>query len=203
MPALDTSIDKKILDSAKRAFMQQGFTDASLREICKEANVTTGALYKRYANKEELFAAVLDETLQAIESLFFYTEKPTFSKIDKNFDMSWIPTYEMFAPIIELQYEHYDGFRLLLCHSDGSQYANFLHVFIDKVTDNTWYFFTQSKENDFELTVDKAELHLLITNFWTAIYQPIIHEFSKQKALKYVSLLTDFFNFSVVIKTRT
>ena len=47
MSVADRSIDPRIIESAKEEFLQKGFLDASLQEICKNAGVTTGALYKR------------------------------------------------------------------------------------------------------------------------------------------------------------
>ena len=55
MSVADRSIDPRIMESAKEEFLQKGFLDASLQEICKKAGVTTGALYKRFKGKEELF----------------------------------------------------------------------------------------------------------------------------------------------------
>ena len=59
----DTSIDPRIMDSAKEEFRTLGFEKASLKSICQRAGVTTGALYKRYAGKEELFRAVVADTV--------------------------------------------------------------------------------------------------------------------------------------------
>ena len=44
----DISIDPKLLESAKEEFLSKGFLEASLKTICDNAGVTTGALYKRY-----------------------------------------------------------------------------------------------------------------------------------------------------------
>ena len=52
MSVADRSIDPRIKESAKEEFLQKGFLDASLQEICKNAGVTTGALYKRFKGKE-------------------------------------------------------------------------------------------------------------------------------------------------------
>ena len=42
MATADKSIDPRILESAKREFLQKGFLNASLKDICRDAGVTTG-----------------------------------------------------------------------------------------------------------------------------------------------------------------
>ena len=69
MSVADRSIDPRIIESAKEEFLQKGFLDASLQEICKNAGVTTGALYKRFKGKEELFCALVESTVQDLEEV--------------------------------------------------------------------------------------------------------------------------------------
>ena len=40
---------------ARKEFMEKGFIKAELKTICNNANITTGAVYKRYKGKQELF----------------------------------------------------------------------------------------------------------------------------------------------------
>ena len=44
----DKSIDPKILEAAKKEFLEKGYEKASTNVICKNAGVTWGALQKRY-----------------------------------------------------------------------------------------------------------------------------------------------------------
>lgn len=53
-------IDDKLLNSAKECFLEKGYLGTMLRNVCSKAGVTTGALYKRYKGKEELFDAVVE-----------------------------------------------------------------------------------------------------------------------------------------------
>ena len=48
----DTSIDPRLLESARKEFMEKGFIKAELKTICENAKITTGAVYKRYKGKE-------------------------------------------------------------------------------------------------------------------------------------------------------
>src|SRR6478752_1730640 len=56
----DPAKRKQILDGARRAFMKYGFDAASMNDITREAGVSKGTLYVYFANKEELFAAMIE-----------------------------------------------------------------------------------------------------------------------------------------------
>lgn len=55
-----------ILEAAKGLFAGEGIEGASLRSIAKAAGYTTGAIYVHFATKEELYAAVLRESLDEL-----------------------------------------------------------------------------------------------------------------------------------------
>ena len=57
---------EKLLLSARKEFAQKGYLQASLRNICKNAGVTTGALYFFFQDKEDLFAAIVEKPLQKL-----------------------------------------------------------------------------------------------------------------------------------------
>lgn len=50
----------KIEKAALDEFMEKGFANASLRQIVKNAGLTTGAFYKYFPTKEDLFASLVD-----------------------------------------------------------------------------------------------------------------------------------------------
>jgi AcrR family transcriptional regulator len=58
----------KILESAIKLFSIQGYNKASVDDICKEAGISKGAFYHHFKSKQELFLALLDGWLQAIDS---------------------------------------------------------------------------------------------------------------------------------------
>ena len=57
--SVPTQTREKLLASATEEFYEYGFEKASLRRICAKAEVTTGALYFFFQNKEELFKEVI------------------------------------------------------------------------------------------------------------------------------------------------
>ena len=48
----------EILDAAERCFARSGFHGASMQEICTEANMSPGNLYRYFASKEALIAGI-------------------------------------------------------------------------------------------------------------------------------------------------
>jgi len=50
-----------LITAARRLFGAEGFADAGAERIAREAGMTRGALYHQFADKTDLFAAVLDE----------------------------------------------------------------------------------------------------------------------------------------------
>lgn len=50
---------QKLMEVAREMFSRQGYAEAAMEEIVKEAGVTRGALYHHFGSKEGLFQAVL------------------------------------------------------------------------------------------------------------------------------------------------
>ncbi|MCJ8508578.1 TetR/AcrR family transcriptional regulator [Rhizobium lemnae] len=52
---------KKLLASARKAFAEKGYAEASMDELTAEAGLTRGALYHSFGDKRGLLAAVVDQ----------------------------------------------------------------------------------------------------------------------------------------------
>lgn len=55
-----------ILKAALDEFFENGYNDASMRKIAKNANMTVGNLYHYYKDKEDLFSALVSDTILAL-----------------------------------------------------------------------------------------------------------------------------------------
>ena len=153
MSVADRSIDPRIMESAKGEFLQKGFLDASLQEICKNAGVTTGALYKRFKGKEY---------------------------------MQWWFDY---------LYDRYDEMRLLLVFSDGTKYANFEHEWVESMSHTTYAYYKEARRRGLTKTdISEKELHVMLSAFWTAICEPLIHGFTKEEAGRISDLMCGLFD---------
>lgn len=52
---------KKLIEVARRAFAEYGYSDTSMDKLTAEAGLTRGALYHHFGDKRGLFAAVVDQ----------------------------------------------------------------------------------------------------------------------------------------------
>ena len=61
---------EKIQQAALEEFSEKGFLGASLRQIVKNAGVTTGAFYGYFSSKEALFASLVEPHAAALMGRF-------------------------------------------------------------------------------------------------------------------------------------
>ena len=141
MSVQDISLNPKILESAKKEFLEKGFLNASVKEICSKAGVTTGALYKRYKGKAELFDDVVKSVIKEIKEYGKIRLKACENMIDRNnlFDM-WINPEESYIMQINYFYDNYEIMRLLLVSSEGTKHHNFSHTYVDDLTNVVYEF---------------------------------------------------------------
>ncbi len=57
-----------VLDAARSAFFELGLEGASLREIAKRAGYTPGAIYSYFDSKEQVYGALLGESLERLNA---------------------------------------------------------------------------------------------------------------------------------------
>ena len=115
---------ERLLECAKKEFLEKGFAKASLRSICSQAGLTTGAVYFLFKDKNGLFEAVvsgpLGELMQLMQSHLAQEEHADISAYSHVSG-----DHDFFADeMVTLLYSHYDEMMILLEKSQGSQFEN-------------------------------------------------------------------------------
>lgn len=200
MATRDYSIDPRILNSAKIEFLAHGFEKASLKTICEDAGVTTGALYKRYKGKEDLFCAVVAETVDALGS---FIERKSSMPADTLSDKELMEAWEMGESMLEwfrFLYQHHDGFILLISNAGGTRYANFQHDFVEIMTTKAYEYFLEAKKRKItNVEISMREMHILLSAFWTTVYEPFIHGYTLEQIEEHCELMCKLFNWYRVL----
>ncbi len=123
---------QKLIECAKKEFLEKGYTKASLRSICADAGVTTGALYFFFENKEDLFAAIVDPPLNGLKSILykhFKEDEAEISEINSIDDIDMDHT-EISDKIVGYIYDNYDSFMLLITKTENTVYENVVDEFV-------------------------------------------------------------------------
>ncbi len=203
MAVADSSIEPKLLDSAKREFLARGFELASLKDICESAEVTTGALYKRYKSKEELFAAVVKETVDNLEEARIARSEFDFDKLsDENLKNMWIMNKESLL-WFKLFEKHREGIMLLLNCSAGTRYSNFKHDFVEQAMEAGYILYEEMKRRKItKKQVSRKMMHTVYSAYFEMVYEPYMHNFTREEILETVDIMMDFFSFEKFIGIR-
>jgi len=194
MPIDKTVNHEKIVAAAKKEFLTKGFTDASMRQIAKEAGMSASGLYKHFASKEDMFAALVEPACEGLFALF-RQEANTQEQFIGAGDLSCWETGHDARLAVSYIYDHLDAFRLILSRSQGTKYESFLHdlAVLEEQTTLTFMKLLKSqgiKIKDFR----EKELHLLTTANVDAVFQTVEHDFTREEAMHYAETLDHFFS---------
>jgi AcrR family transcriptional regulator len=78
-PQRQTDRREEILDAAQRCFARYGFHQSSMQEICAEAQISPGGLYRYFASKEAIIAGIAErDRADVAEQFRAMREAPDF-----------------------------------------------------------------------------------------------------------------------------
>jgi len=180
----DAKYEKKelLIEAAKKEFLEKGYNNASLRNICTQAGVTTGALYFFFENKAELFAAIVDRPIKGLKEILmehFKEDREYMAELGamENIEMDHS---EISDKLIEYIYRYYDSFMLLLRSAENTAYENCVDDFVD-MTQRSIPFMMSAFDG---YTYDEYYSHWMSHITVDAIIHVIEHEPDKEIAKK-------------------
>ena len=182
---------EKLIECAKKEFLEKGFAKASLRSICSQAGLTTGAVYFLFNDKNGLFEAVVSGALGEFTHLM-----QTHLAEEVNADIS---TYTFVAgehdefarQLVGLLYSHYDEMMILLEKSQGSQFENLPDRIIEML--DAGYLRSAQKYADSQpgKRVNRYMLHWLSHIQVDAFIHLLTHERDRDKAEEKIKPVLD------------
>lgn len=185
----------QILECAKEEFMQKGFADASMRTIAEKAGFTTGMLYSRFADKNELFSALVKEGADKLYS-YFSDVQEEFAEFPATQQVAEMQTYTSgkMRTVLDIIYEYFDTFKLIVCHSAGSSYDRYIDRMIEYETDSTERFMRVLQKNGTSVKTVRRDInHMLASALFNGVFEVVAHDFPKEDALEYVDAVCEFF----------
>jgi len=196
MAKLKEGVYQRIVDCAKKEFLEKGFKDASLRIIAKNANTSTSSIYTRFKDKEGLFDAIVNPVIKDFEDYFLRSQE-SFHEIDasKQDDMKYDYSGDCMDEMIDYIYDHFDEFHLLLRCSYGTGASDFIERLVDIEVDYTLKFIEITGNDAIEKGRASREfLHIITKAYFSGFFEIVLHDMKKEDAMFYVQQLRDFYS---------
>lgn len=196
MPGVDLNTLQNILDAGKKEFLEKGFRAASLRNIVREAGVTTGAFYGYFKSKEELFRALTEEPARTCLERFREVQE-AFARLSPKEQQSRMDeiTEACMDWMVDYIYSNFDAFKLVLCCSEGTEYEDYIHTMVEIEVKNTHRFMAAMESVGYQVRkIDSQMEHILASSMLSGFFEVVVHDMPQKQAKIYVHELREFYN---------
>lgn len=192
MPRDKTENHIKIMAAAKEEFLEKGYEKASMRSIADRCGMTAAGIYRHCKDKEDLFYQLVspsEEKLMAWANNHINRYEKEVRKAGK---IVWHDSYiDMMKEII---YPNMEDYHLLIAKSKGTKYENFLHDMTELAQDRFISYLKELKKAGVKVPdITKKQLHLLLSAYITALFEPVIHNYPYKEAVGALGTLEGFF----------
>lgn len=190
----DRETKEKLLASAKTEFMEKGYAKASLRKICANAGVTTGALYFFFKDKEDLFRSIVEKPLHELLEMM----NTHFAEDTQLLSAPYAYTYtagdheEMVQLLIHHLYANRDAFLLLLTKSQGTAFENCVDDVVEMIEQGYRAMAEQMAGQTPGMQVNSYILHWMTHMHIDAFIHLLTHEADEQMALQHMRRIMDY-----------
>lgn len=97
--------------------------------------------------------------------------------------------------MIDIIYDNFDAFKLIVCRSAGNGYEYYIDKMIDVETKNTVRFIIKFNEAGIKMNDVRADLsHMLASAMFYGIFEVVAHDLPREEARGYIKQVQDFFN---------
>ncbi|MCR4956697.1 MAG: TetR/AcrR family transcriptional regulator [Lachnospiraceae bacterium] len=193
MPRDKTQTHQRVLEAAKYEFLEKGFEKTSIRDIAKRAGITSPGLYRHCKDKEDLFCKVVEPGIHALSKWMNQHIKTSYEQVE-NHSFSGIHMQSEIEMMREAVIPYAEEFVLLLNCSGGTKYENFLHDMVKDHEEKFWQALQVIKDSGYKVKdVSREELHIIISAYMTALFEPIVHGYERNQIEHYLDTVEEFF----------
>ncbi len=191
---------KRIIQAARDEFLEYGYDKASMRRIGSRCGLTAAALYRHFDSKEAMFDALVSPALEDLkkwidehvgrseEAISACAEVPGIEETKAIWDSSEI---DMMRDLI---YPRMEEYAMLINKSHGSRYENFLNDLVENQQKRMMPQFEALKRLGLDVReISEEELHMVTTAYCTALFEPVVHNYSLADAVSYLDTVEAFF----------
>ncbi|MDD2980017.1 MAG: TetR/AcrR family transcriptional regulator [Hespellia sp.] len=185
-----------ILEAGKQEFLSKGFKGANLRNIASSLGVTTGAIYRYYTDKEEIFSTLVEEPAHTFTEKYRTLQKE-FSARPLEEQLSGLPEISESGHdwMMEHIYNHYEAFKLIICCSTGTQYEHYMETLAEIETNSGVLLMERMEEAGMKFRhIDEDMVHMLSSALFSGIFETVRHDMPREKAFAYMDGIREFYS---------
>ncbi len=180
-----------LIKAAVAEFHEHGFEKASLRRICANAGVTTGAMYFFFENKEDIFAEavspVMKKVLDALQVHIESENEGSFSDTQKELNADILISEE----ILNTYYSNKELVEIVLNNRERPVVIQFFDKIVALLDGQTRYLSNTTAE-DGDAVFTECTVHWLSHLQLDMIMHVISHNYSKEQASQQVAIMVKF-----------
>ena len=186
---------EKIHEAAMAEFLDKGFQGASLRQIVKNAGVTTGAFYGYFSSKEALFASIVEPHAAALMGRFMEAQT-SFSELPKQEqpEHMGLESSQCVNWMVDYICDHREPVKLLLCKAEGTSYEHFVHNMVEVEVEYTLRYMDVLRRLGREVPeLSQSLCHIIASGMFNGLFEIVVHDMPKEQALRDVEQFRTFY----------
>ena len=186
---------ERIQQAAMEEFSEKGFLGASLRQIVKNAGVTTGAFYGYFSSKEALFASLVEPHAAALMGRFMEAqtgfaelpeeEQPQHMGEASGDYVDWMVDYIC---------QHRAPVKLLLCRAEGTSYERFVHNMVEVEVEYTLKYMDVLRRLGKDIPdLSRSLCHIIASGMFNGLFEIVVHDMPREQARQYMAQFRAFY----------
>ena len=186
---------ERIQQAALDEFSEKGFLGASLRQIVKNAGVTTGAFYGYFSSKEALFASIVEPHAAALMGRFMEAQT-SFAELpeEQQPDHMGVESSDCVHWMVDYICRHREPVKLLLCRSEGTSYEHFVHNMVEVEVEYTLKYMEVLRRLGKDIPqLDQSLCHIIASGMFNGLFEIVIHDMPREQAHRDVTQFRTFY----------
>lgn len=186
---------ENIQKAALAEFLEKGFLGASLRQIVKNAGVTTGAFYGYFSSKEALFASIVEPHAAALMGRFMEAQT-TFAELPEAEQAAHMgeESGAYVRWMVDYICEHREPVKLLLCRAEGTSYEHFVHNMVEVEVEYTLRYMEVLRRLGRDVPeLSRSLCHIIASGMFNGLFEIVVHDMPREQALRDVEQFRGFY----------
>ena len=167
-------------------FLDKGFQGASLRQIVKNAGVTTGAFYGYFPARRPCSPLSWSPMPPPSWGSSWRPRPPSPSCLRSSSRSTW--AWSLLAVSTGwwiTSVAHREPVKLLLCCAEGTSYEHFVHNMVEAEVEYTQRYMEVLRRLGRDIPVlDKSLCHIIASGMFNGIFEIVVHDMPRDQAMR-------------------